>query len=302
MYLILGPESDTLCAAVGSLLRRQQKRVIIQQNPLLARFSWSLTTERSRSRFTIDGSAGAERVNDCELDGVFVRGPGWIDPQGWDTDDLGYAQTENTAAILGWLWDLPCHVMNRQSPLVWYRQQAHLSAWGPPLLRAGLLIPKMLVTNQPEEARVFRSQSEANTVIYAPLTSSVRYPLMSDKDWSGIEAMMRYSPVCLTEPHGAVHLACVVSEKVVWDEGLPSHHLVRLEPALLQFARAARLDLVELALAETSGGTCVVAVEPTPRMEHFRDSSFAAICSQIAGVLIGAGLEEPSLTRFGGSK
>jgi hypothetical protein len=293
---------------VCSLLQRQHKRVIILQNPLLARFSWRLTTEHSRSRFSIAASPCDERVTDCELDAVFVRGPGWIDQQGWDPDDLAYAQTENMAAMLGWLWDLPCYVLNRQSPLVWYRSQAPLLAWGPLLLRAGLRTPRTLLTNRPEEARAFRDQSAAKTLIYAPLTSSARYPLTSADDWNGMDAMMRHSPVCLTEPHGAVHLACVVGQTVLWEEGLPSCGLARLEPALLRFARAAGLDLVELALAETSSGLCVVAVDPSPRMEHFQKSTFDAVCTEIAGLLVGTDLlagvsiEEPALISHGGSK
>jgi hypothetical protein len=79
--------------------------------------------------------------------------------------------------------------------------------------------------------------------------------------------MQRYAPVCLTYPHGAVQLVCVVGQQVVWDVE-PSPQTL-LEPALRRFASAAGLAFVELALAPTSRGSGIVAVEPYPRLERF---------------------------------
>jgi hypothetical protein len=76
------------------------------------------------------------------------------------------------------------------------------------------------------------------------------------------------APVCLTEPHGAATLACIVGDAVIWDRALPPE-AVALEPALSRFAAAAPLAFVEIALAPVRRGLAVVLVDTLPRLEHF---------------------------------
>jgi hypothetical protein len=71
---------------------------------------------------------------------------------------------------------------------------------------------------------------------------------------------------------------------VVW-EGEPPLEAVLLEPALRRFADAAGLSVVELALAPTATGMCVIAVEPSPRFEHFGDIAREQIVEEIVGLL-----------------
>lgn len=120
--------------------------------------------------------------------------------------------------------------------------------------------------------------------VYGPLTSDVRYLVTSEEDWSGLAAMQRCAPVCLTYPHGAPQLLCVVGEQVIW-EGEPSAETVLLESALRRFAMAAGLGFVEIALAPASDGICVIAVEPHPHLERFGDAARQQIVEGIVQIL-----------------
>ena len=209
---------------------------------------------------------------------MLVRTTGWIDPTGWQPDDLAYMQLETQAALLAWLWSLACPVVNRYPSAVWYHAQLPLLFWQRPLRLCGLPVLETLVTNVEQEARLFGrrlAQEGVPGAVYGPLTSAVRYLVSGDDDWSSLTAMQSYTPVCLAYPHGAARSVCVVGEQVVW-EGEPSPEMALLEPALRRFATAAGLAFVELALASTSQGICVIAVEPHPSLRTLWRGSPAA--------------------------
>jgi hypothetical protein len=242
-------------------------------NPLVEpfRFSWWLASERSESVLCWDG----EQVSNDQIAGVLVLDPGWIDPAGWHPRDVSYMQAETHAALLGWLWSLPCPVVNRYVPPVWYRPQAPLLSWHRLLQRSGLRPLETLVTNVGHEARAYGARlarAGAGGAVYGPLTSPVRYLVSSEEDWAGLSALQRVTPVSLAAPHGQPRPVCVVGERVVWNDG-PSEEERRLERPLRAFARAAGLAFLELHLAPTSDGICVVAVETRPRVENFGEAT-----------------------------
>src|SRR5436309_2507397 len=119
------------------------------------------------------------------------------------------------------------------------------------LLRSGLPLPEVVVTSDPAEARAFRRRLAADGVpgaVYTPLTEAAGYLLADDEAWERLATLQVRAPVCLTEPHGAATLACIVGNAVIWDRALPPE-AVALEPALSRFASAAHLAFVEIALA-----------------------------------------------------
>lgn len=286
MHLLLGDPQDPCCLSVRAALETRDYPVCTIANPLAhpSRFAWRLDNERSASRLVWgEGSP----VLDEHIAGVLVRSSGWIDPAGWQPDDLAYMQAETQAALLGWLWSLACPVVNRYSAAIWYRFQVPLLSWQPLLRRCGLPTLETLVTNVEEEARTFGqrlAQEGVPGTVYGSMTSEARYLVTGDEDWSGLAAMQRYAPVCLTYPHGAAQLGCVVGQRVVW-EGEPSSEVTVLEPALRRFARAAGLSFVELDLAPASNGICVIAVEPYPHFERFGDAARQQIVEEIVQLL-----------------
>jgi hypothetical protein len=180
-------------------------------------------------------------------------------------------QAEFRAVTLAWLAGLACPVINRPNAALWYRASAPLLAWRALLRRSGLPLPEVVITSDPAEARAFRRRLAAGGVdgaVFAPLTEAAGFLLADDDAWERLAAVQERAPVCLTEPHGAVTLACIVGNAVIWDCALPPG-AVALEPALRRFAAAAPLAFVEIALAPVRRGLAVVLVDTLPRLEHF---------------------------------
>jgi hypothetical protein len=288
MHLLLGDPSEAFCLGVRDGLAARGCDARIVANPLTDswHFSWWLDTARSRSSV---GWNDQMAFPDDAIAGVLVLSPGWIDPTGWQPADVMYVESERQAALLAWLWSLACPVVNRYLPAVWYRPHAPLLSWHGLLRRSGLPTLEIVVTNVEQEAHAFRERLAADGLdglICGVLTSEARYLVASDDDWSGLAALQRVTPVCLSSPHGETQSVCVVGDHVVWD-GETRSEAVQLESALRAFASAAGLALVELALASTSKGICVVGVETRPRLEHFGVEAQQEIVDGIVRVLTG---------------
>ena len=266
MYLLLGSSMDPCCGGVceGLQARGLESRFIESTFADRMRFFWRLDNDSSISQVTLDGG---ERIGHNQIDGVLIRSAGWLDPAGWQLDDLSYAQTEAQAALIGWLWSLSCPVAGLMPASIWYRPGVPVTYWQPLLARCGLRAPEAMLTNVADEARRFGDRFGVGAV-YAPFSSPDRFLVNSDGDWRGIAALQACAPVCLVEPHGATSLACVVGERVVWD-GMPPSGAKELGAGLSRFARSIGLNFVEFAIAEARDRACVVAVEPLPHFERF---------------------------------
>ena len=274
MYLLIGSELDPCCRLVSDALdaRDLEHRIISGPFTDSSRLSWYLDNNTSFSRLTLsDGTT----VNDVDIDGVLVHNTAWLNPEGWQPDDLAYIHLETQAALLGWLWGLRCPVVGRLESDLWYQPQAPLAFWQPLLSRCGLLTPEVLVTNIDREARAFGERMKEGAV-YAPFTTPARYLVEAEADWSGIAMMQSYSPVCLAQPHGETQAVCVVGQRVVWDGALPPE-AGGLESGLRRFARESGLSFVELASAKTASGTGVVSVDPLPCFWRFGEPARLAI-------------------------
>ena len=287
-YLFVGRPADPCYTDVRNVLETRGFATDVISDPFVHpySFSWVLDTEHSQSSVA---SEGCESLPHDRIAGVVVFGPEWIDPVGWGADDLTYAQAETQAALLAWLWSLPCPVINRYSPAIWYRPTAPLLAWHGLLRQAGLPTLETRVTNVGNVANGVSRRLEGNGhvsegVVYAPLTTDTRYLVNTDEDWRGVAALQAVTPVALTAPHGKPLWVCVVGDHVVWDAE-PSLAAASLERGLRAFARATGLAVLEVALAPTSKGLCVVAVETRPRLEHLREATRSNVIQRIVALL-----------------
>jgi len=232
--------------------------------------------------------AQGQVLSDAEIEGVLVRSIRWDSLTNLSLEDRAYVQTEIQAAILAWLWSLPCPVVNHYPAHIWFRSQDALLFWHPLLLRCALPALETLVSNVPDEARAFGERSQAGSALYAPLTSSARFSVTSDRDWAGIAAMQGYAPVSLTLPYEDPHMACVIGTQVVWDgngNGAPSEEFTSLELALVSFAAGSGLAFVEVSLASTVKGLRVTGVNPYPRIEQFSRDAQQKIATRLARYL-----------------
>jgi hypothetical protein len=282
MHLLLGAETDSCCRAVGAALesRGHTARIIADPFVSASRLSWRLDNGDSVSRLLLEE---AEPFSDEDIEGALVRCVGWVEPEGWQPEDHAYMHAETNAALIGWLWSLPCPVVNRYPASIWYRGQSSLQMFQPLLWRCGLPTLESMVTNVESEARAFGKRL-ATGVVYAPLTTSERYLIAGESDWNGLAAMQQCAPVCLTQPHGATELACVVGDRVVWASA-PPIEASRLEFSLIRFAAAAGLSFVEVTLAATLSGLRVIAVEPHPRFDLFGESAQREIVNGLTALL-----------------
>ena len=291
MHLLLGHADDPCCSGVLARLEARGLPARIVHSPLAApaRLAWRFDAGDPDSRLALFDTPA-----ESAIDSVLVRGTGWLDPAGWDPADHAYMQAEVHAAMLAWLAGLSCPVVNRPDAARWYRARPPLLAWRPLLRRCGLVAADVLVTNDPAEARAFGLRLAAAGqpgAVYTPLTLIAGYPVTSDADWHGLAALQAETPVCLTEPHGAVTAACVIGETVVWDADAPAEARA-LAPAIRAFAVAAGLACVEVGLAPVRRGLGVVAVDPMPELRHFGAAARERILDGLAGLLVA----EPSMT------
>ena len=283
MYLLLGDPTDAWCLSIRAGLKANGFEAHLLTNPFAhpSLFAWHLDNSHSSSRLAQDGQSQEP------LEGVFVRRTGWIDPTGWQPEDLNYVQAETQAALLAWLWGLECPVVNRYPAAIWYRPKLPLLSWHPLLRVAGLPVLEQMITNVAQEARAFGQRlaiEGVGGVVYGPLTTDTRYLLTREEDWDGLVAMQSCAPVCLTYPHGPVQFACVVGERVIW-EGDPASEIAELEPALRRFAKATQLVFLELALGATPQGISVIAVETQPNYDHFGETAQQHIVDAIVHLL-----------------
>jgi hypothetical protein len=131
--------------------------------------------------------------------------------------------------------------------------------------------------------------------VYTPLTGGVGYVVATDAAWKGLAELQERSPVCLSEPHGAPHPACIVGGKIIWDSDPPPEHRA-LASRLRQLAVAAGLDFLEVAIAPFRRGLGVVMVEPMPVLEHFARPARAHILDALTSLLL-APFAEPEAVR-----
>ncbi len=282
MHLLLGHSGDSCCTGVLARLAARGLPARIVASPLAppACVAWRLADDGLTSRLDLGDDP-------AEIAGVLVRGTAWFDPAGWAPGDHAYMQAEMLAATLAWLAGLPCPVINRPSAALWYGGRASLLTWRPLLRRCGLPVPEQLITNDPAEARAFRRRLVADGVagaVYAPLTGEARYLVATDAAWEGLADLQERSPVCLSEPHGAAHPACIVGGKIVWDDEAPPESRA-LAPRLRQLAAATRLDFLEVVIARLRRGLGVVMVEPMPVLEHFTAPARARILDALTALL-----------------
>jgi hypothetical protein len=91
-----------------------------------SRISWELDTDRSSTNFRLEtGGASFE----AEISAVFLRKSPFAHAEGWELDEATYVQAEKEAALLGWIWGLPCPVINRYPPELWFEPVESLEFW-----------------------------------------------------------------------------------------------------------------------------------------------------------------------------
>lgn len=294
MFLILGHQEDPVSAGVRMRLAAQGRETLLLPSALAApaRLVWHLGPDGVESRLSLDG------IRDADIEGVLVRTMPSVDAVGMEPADRAYMQAEMAAATLAWLTALPCPVVNRLSPALWYEPHPPLLLWRRALRRAGLAGADVLVTNDPAEALRFRTRLAAEGLagaIYAPLTGGA-WSVAGDAAWDGLARLQACAPVCLAAPHGGGHVACIVAGRVFWASD-PTPEARDLAPALVALAADAGLAVIEVAVAPVrrggAGGLGVVHLDPMPTLASFAGPAREGVVDAIAALLAPAAAEVP---------
>lgn len=288
MYLLIGHPTDLCCQQVQTCLQSRGHEVLTTSEPLTsdATFAWHLTTTTSTSR--LRHARHRARFDDTSWSGVLVRAQGApTDADNWSNADLVYAQAEAQAALLAWLHSLPCPVVNRLSADLWYRAQRPFPEWQVLLAHCGLPTPALLITNAIGAARRF-AEPWNGSAMYAPLTSTTRYPIASEAQWNELERLMVHFPVTLVEPvAGAPFYATVVGHQTIWhseDAECPANQ-AQLERGLAALAHMLQIDFLQAQFETGAEGPVCTDVQIYPRFAVHTAAEQATIAEGIATLL-----------------
>jgi hypothetical protein len=292
MYLLLGGQKDEFLTALLEAIRGANSEAAIVAGGFAqsTRLTWAFDSSHSEVRLMLpDGG----HLNSDDIEGVVVRRSGGVERADWNSEDHSFIEAERQAALIGWLWSLPCPVINRLPAAVWFHSRLPLSFWNPALRLSGLSPIDCLISNVAQDLRAFGEQSRG--AVYTPLTGEGHYRLERDISWGQLADLHRQFPVHITAPYTELRFACVVGQEVIWDRG--TQPVARdVEPALAKFAIVAGLSIFEIVVSQTIRGPCVTAVDPEPRLARYCAESRERIIDGVVGLL--SGHRVPTFDRF----
>jgi hypothetical protein len=287
VYLLIGHENDPCCRLVTAALRERGHTALTTLNPLAEErlLTWALDTGSSRSVLRWPGAA---TLDEGTLRGVLVRSPGGpAAAEGWAPDDLAYVQAEMNAALVAWLRALPCPVVNRPTADLWFRPQRSLPEWRAPFERCGLPALAAQITSDIEAARRFAERWDG-CVMYAPLTSQTRYPVVDEAQWSKLASLMERIPVCLVEPVADPPTYVTnVDGRIFWSDpaGANVAEQARIERGLHALAALLEVELLQLELRRGVGGLRCAGAHVYPLIDVHAPEDQAGIAAGIVALL-----------------
>jgi hypothetical protein len=299
--LLIGYPEDRCCELVTRAAGSLGYDVVLTSDPLAAPFCvrWSFDSSAEND----DTAWGEVGRTARHVAGVLVRASGGpASAEGWDQKDLTYARTEAQAALIAWLWSLPCPVINRLRTDVWFRPRRSYPEWHALFTRCGLPTAAICITSDVEAARVFAAR-DGGVATYAPLTSSSRYPITEPRHWEDLARVAAHVPVCLMESGpGHSTYASVVGGHIVWNEDATSE-VKALAPGLRRLADQQGLDLFQVEIIRGPRGPLCVSADPYPLLERHDDAAESTLVARLVDLLCSgrrAPVRPPEVSRLGG--
>jgi hypothetical protein len=264
MLLVLGePRARVLEAFRSAAKLRNIEVFFLQELAQEPHFTWRFDHAGSCSKLVI----GDKKVNSSQIRGVLVQNPTRLEPAESGRPDRQYTQAERNAILFAWFSNLPCPVINRYPAQYWFAPGVSLSSWERLIRESGLKTAPAILSNVESELQEF-AKSFKKGVIYAPLCDSDTYRVSTDQDWKGIAKMAAVCPVNLTWFVPPRFVACVVGDRVFWNRTVKKA-MADCEPQLVQLARAAQLEFIEVHFVSDKDDFLVHCVEPFPTLEAF---------------------------------
>ena len=216
-FVIVGRSEDPCCGLVqGRLTSLGQDVLFLDETRLFPglRLVWEQSNGASQGVL----GQGEQSVRLAETDGVLARFSGFpVSKEEFQTADGQYLSNEWHALMRGYLRALPCPVINRVRPELWYKPFLSIPDLVSFLPGLRFKVPKTLVTTSFEDAQVFFEDC-GRRIWYSPLTIPSKYPIETGEDLRKLAALSGFLPFHLREiVPGERGTAYVVGTDVVWE-------------------------------------------------------------------------------------
>lgn len=173
ILILTGRDDITADAVIDELTSRDEQvvRFDTADFPLSSRLTATLGSAGWTGALSTHSQAGdslGRRVDLGSVKSVWWRRPNQFrTPDGWSATAAAYAVSEARAGLLGVLGSLPARWINHPADDAAANYKPHQLATA---ARAGLRVPRSIVTSDPDQARAFVG---ADTVIHKPLGGGV---------------------------------------------------------------------------------------------------------------------------------
>ncbi|MBR0799471.1 hypothetical protein JQ615_29260 [Bradyrhizobium jicamae] len=279
MFILLGASDDPCLLAVSRALAARSHETRTISHPFMdpACSAWRFDSQRSDAVLAIEGKSVA-------IDGVLAarRVAPLAGPHAeWSQEDLLYNRAEIEAALLGWLWGLPCPVIDRPPAWSWYGMRRPILVWSALLRQHGLPALDSVITGDVGEIMRFLAPQGGAAIEHANGCGARQ--LVPETRAAEIAEHAPLAPIRLTELHDGAWRACVAGPHLVWDDGTPDA-ATQISARLRAFAAAAGLRFVEFVVTSDEKPR-VVDIEHRPRFELFGPLAQQAIAGGVADAL-----------------
>jgi|GEM_PF-4194039 len=295
VVLILGHSDDLCCRKVQEqLLGRGRQVLYLPEDRILPGldFTWEVhgRTLRGRVRY------GGQQAEFEEIDAVLTRSYGVpVSLETYATTNGRYVSSEWNALTMAWLASLPCPVVNRLRPELWYRVSLNVTVLAALVPAAPFKRPRTMVTTRIEDARDFHRRC-GGRVRYEPLTQRVGYRVDSDEGLGKLAALSGTLPFQVSEVlDGEPFEAFVVGEHVVM---MGADRSVAHEPPghaagdAREVVRALGLTFCRLALIHAAGDDWyILGAERIPQLYDCGEDVQNLVVEHLAEVLTTDGEE-----------
>lgn len=280
--LIIGREDDLCCRMVRDRLEALGREALYLPEDQLfpgLRFVWELRNGKSR------GSVGfAERnARFHQIDGVLARFSGiTTTPEEHRTKDGQYLNSEWHALARGYVHRMPCPVVNRLRPELWYKSRLSIPDMISLIPGIKFRLPKMMMTTKFEDACSFFNLC-GGRMRYTPLSMLANYVIETREDLEKLEPLSKVLPLHLTEIiSGEGRPAFVVGEEAVFDGPFDA----AAARCCTEAAAGLGLTFCEFELIKTPGGEWYCyAIHCAPYLFTCGDEARAAITEKLVTIL-----------------
>ena len=257
VILIVGRIEDPCCRLVNEQLTQAGRDVcVLPEDRLLPglSFGWQPSRDTQPGNIKYHG----REIDFTDISGILCRAWGVpVSPQDFETADGRYICAEWNALLMAWLHRMPCIVINRIKPELWYKAQLNVPDLAALVPDLGFRRPRSIVTTSSDDANEF-CRSVRGPLRYSPLTRSSGYRIETEADREKLAALNGALPLYLTERvEGRALDAFVVGSEVVLVDNsgrLDGEDSSAVTKDCLEVSRALGLTFCRLSLVATPHG------------------------------------------------